>query len=264
MFTKHLQGYDVPEIIAALQSVGVEGADLCVRPGYPVNPENARQALPEAARKFHEAGLSIPLVTTPGDFTSAQVEYAESLFAACAEAGVGLIKLGYWYMGDDDYWTALARCRRDLEGLCKLSEKYGVKVIVHNHSGATMGLNSCAARNIVQGFDPKYVGIFADPGHLSLVGEPLPMAVSIDGEYLSAFALKDVIRVPTANGGWGIRVVPMGLGYVDWKTLCRILKSMSFDGPLSFHCEYSTLPPASVVDQARIDVRFFQSLMEEA
>ena len=46
MFTKHLEGLDVEDIISALKSVGVEGADLCVRPGYPVNPENAEKQLP--------------------------------------------------------------------------------------------------------------------------------------------------------------------------------------------------------------------------
>ena len=43
MFTKHLQGLELPEIITALQAVEVQGADLCVRPGYPVNPENAEK-----------------------------------------------------------------------------------------------------------------------------------------------------------------------------------------------------------------------------
>ena len=65
MFTKHLEGLEIPDIITALQSVGVSGADLCVRPGYPVNPENATEALPAAAKQFAAAGLSIPLVTTP-------------------------------------------------------------------------------------------------------------------------------------------------------------------------------------------------------
>ena len=34
MFTKHLEGLGVPEIIDSLNSVGVQGADLCVHPGY--------------------------------------------------------------------------------------------------------------------------------------------------------------------------------------------------------------------------------------
>ena len=40
MFTKHLQGLSLDEVIAALTEVGVQGADLAVRPGYPVNPDN--------------------------------------------------------------------------------------------------------------------------------------------------------------------------------------------------------------------------------
>ena len=68
MFTKHLEGLDIPQIIGAIKSVGIDGVDLCVRSGYPVNPENADIALPEAAKQFASHGLSIPLVTTPGDF----------------------------------------------------------------------------------------------------------------------------------------------------------------------------------------------------
>ena len=49
MFTKHLEGLDIPQIIGAIKSVGIDGADLCVRSGYPVNPDNADIALPEAA-----------------------------------------------------------------------------------------------------------------------------------------------------------------------------------------------------------------------
>ena len=56
----------------ALKSVGVEGADLCVRPGYSVNPENAEKQLPAAAKQFADEGLSIPLVTTPTSFLDSE------------------------------------------------------------------------------------------------------------------------------------------------------------------------------------------------
>ena len=105
MFTKHLEGLEIPEIMKSLKSAGVEGADLCVRPGYPVNPENVDKALPEAARRFTGEGLCIPLVTTPGDFVTPSVDYADRLYAACGKAGVGHIKLGYWHWSpDNDYW----------------------------------------------------------------------------------------------------------------------------------------------------------------
>ena len=73
MFTKHLEGFDLEQIIAGIQRVGIDGADLCVRPGYPVNPENCRTDLPAAARRFADEGLGIAIVTTPGDFTDASV-----------------------------------------------------------------------------------------------------------------------------------------------------------------------------------------------
>jgi sugar phosphate isomerase/epimerase len=265
MFTKHLEGWDLSQVIAGLKAGGVEGADLCVRPGYPVNPENAATELPAAAKLFADEGLVIPLITTPGDFTDAGIDYAESLFFACAEAGVSLVKLGYWYMEEGGYWATIDRCRKRLEGFVELAARTGVKPIVHNHSGSTMGLNSCSVMNIVKGFDPAHVGVFTDVGHLSIVGEPYPMAFDIVKDYMSAVALKDLVRmrVPVGDGAqaWGIDVWPLGMGFSDFPTVFRLLKEMGFAGPLSFHCEYSRMPAESVVQQCRIDTRFAEAVV---
>ena len=43
----------------------------------------------------------------------------------------------------------------------------------------SMGLNSSSVMNLVKGFDPKHVGVFSDPGHLSICGEPIEMALNI-------------------------------------------------------------------------------------
>jgi sugar phosphate isomerase/epimerase len=264
IFTKHLEGRDIPGLIADIRFAGAEGADLCVRPGYPVNPENAPTALPAAMKEFRAEGLDIPLITTPGDFTDASVAYAEPLWAACAEAGVRFVKLGYWYMGPDGYWATVDRVRKGLEGFARLAEKYGPKACVHTHSGSTMGLNASSVMNLVRGFDPRHVGVFADPGHLSVVGEPLPMALSILGDYLSILAFKDLVRervVRDGKPGWQTKVVPLGRGFVDWTTLLRLLGEIGFDGPISFHSEYSGYPVDTVVDLARIDIRFIRGLM---
>ena len=261
MFTKHLQGLDVPEIMAALKSVGVQGADLAVRPGFPVNPDNVDKELPKVAKMFANEGLCIPLVTTPTSFTSTDVDYVERMYAGCGEAGVDNIKLGYWHWSDEgpDYWECVDARRRDLEKFSKLSEKYGPKSCLHNHSGKDMGLNSCGAMHLVKGFDPKYVGVFADTGHLSICGEPIDMALDIVKDYLAAIAFKDLMRRPGDKGG---SVVRMGTGFVDWETTLKAVKKLNFDGPISFHSEYSE-PVDTVIDLARIDVRFINALLEE-
>lgn len=267
MFTKHLQGLDVPEIIEALHSVGVQGADLCVRPGYPVNPENAATALPGAAKQFAAEGLSIPLITTPGDFLEPTADETRRVYAAAGEAGVENIKLGYWHWKElhaDDknikigYWHQVDFIHRQLDGFAKLSEKYGPRTCIHNHSGTSMGLNSCAVMNLVKGFDARHVGVFADTGHLSIVGEPINMALDIVKSHLAVMAFKDLARSPGMRGG---SVVRMGKGFVDWETAVSTLTAMNFAGPISFHSEYSGEPVESVIDLARIDVRFIRALM---
>jgi len=266
MFTKHLQGLDLPEIIAALKSVGVEGADLCTRPGYPVNPENAEKALPLAAERFAEEGLSIPLITTPGDFTRPDIDYAERLYAACAAAGVEHVKLGYWNWSPEiDYWQEVDRIRTYLEGFQELSRKHGVQTVIHNHSPFSMGLNASSVMHLVKGFDPRYIGVFADPGHLSIVGEPIAMALNIVQEYLSVLAFKDLMRQRLVVDGqviWRTRTTRLGQGLSDFPTLLETLKRLNYNGPVSFHSEYRE-PAETVIDLARIDVRFIRDLMAQ-
>ena len=265
MFTKHLEGLDVPGIIEALQSVGVDGADLCVRDGYPVNPGNIATALPAAAKQFAAAGLSIPLVTAPGDFSRPDIDYAERYYAACGEAGVKHIKLGYWHWKPGmRYWDEVDKIRGYLDKFQELSAKTGVQTVVHNHSGRSMGLNSCAAMNLVKGFDPQHIGIFTDPGHLSLCGEPIDMALDIVSDYLAILAFKDMIRERTMKDGevtWATPVRKLGWGFVDWKTTLATLKAMNFNGSISMHSEYSGEPTETVIDLARADTRFVKSIL---
>ena len=189
-----------------------------------------------------------------------------SIFGSLRKAGINLIKLGYWYMEKEGYWETVEKIHRRLEKFAGLAEKHQVKILIHNHSNGTMGLNSSSAMNLVKDFNARYVGIFTDPGHLSLVGEPLPMALSIVKEYLSAIAVKDIIRERIIVEGkriWRLRMVPLREGFVDWRTLIELLLDMEFPGPISMHSEYSEYDVETVIDQTRIDIRFFRKLIAE-
>jgi hypothetical protein len=43
----------------------------------------------------------------------------------------------------------------------------------------------------------------------------------------------------------------------------KALKAIGFDGPVSFHSEYGGFPVETVIDLARIDVRFINGLLKE-
>ena len=120
-----------------------------------------------------------------------------------------------------------------------------------------MGLNSSAMMHVLKGFDPKNVGVFGDVGHLSICGEPIDMALDIVKEYLAVIAFKDLARRSGDRGG---QVIHMGHGFVDWETTLQSLQRIGFNGPVSFHSEYSGEPVETVVDLARIDVRYINHL----
>ncbi len=264
MFTKHLEGLDLDGIMQALQKVGVSGADLCVRPGYPVTPANATTELPRATQRFQDEGLAIPLITTPTSFTTPAADFAKDLYAACGAAGVQYIKIGYWHwQAEEPYWDTVKRVKETLQGFAALSAQHGVTTLVHNHSGRSMGLNGSAAMHLVQDFDPAHVAIFADPGHLAICGEPPDMALDIMRSHLRVCAFKDLTHRQRQQNGRTVRgseCVRMGTGLVDWENVLTTLQAFSFSGPVSFHSEYVGEQVATVIDLARCDVRYVNAL----
>ncbi|MCK5806238.1 MAG: xylose isomerase, partial [Lentisphaeria bacterium] len=67
MFSKMLKDRTVEQLADLAEGWGLGGYDLCVRPDYAVNPDNASEALPPAVKLFRERGLDIPMVTANFD-----------------------------------------------------------------------------------------------------------------------------------------------------------------------------------------------------
>src|ERR1700682_5058068 len=95
-FTKTLQDLDVKGVAAFCQEVGVDGVDLTVRPGYPVSPDNAAAALPEAVKILSDNGLTLGLVSAQTDLNDPDGKTARAIFDACAKAEVPAVKIGYF------------------------------------------------------------------------------------------------------------------------------------------------------------------------
>ncbi len=260
MFSKSLSGQTVEQVIESLKQVGAEGVDLCVRPGYPVTPENAATALAPAAEKIRAAGLAIPLVTGPAELTNEKAPHAEPLFRACGEANIPMIKVGYWSAPTDQYWQAVERMKADVESLAKLGEQHGVKPLLHTHSGSYMALNAAALMHVLKGFEPARVGAYVDVGHLAICGEPPALAFAMTQEWLAAVAIKDLIRVRAANGKAATQMAMVGEGFVDWEETMKWLVGHHFRGPLSFHSEFESPTMQQRLEQTKKDIAFVRGL----
>jgi len=260
MFSKSLREQTIEQMIESLKRVGADGVDLTVRPGHPVTPENAATELAPAAERIRAAGLVIPMVTAPTELTNAGVAFAEPLFGACGDAGVPLIKVGYWPAPTDRYWQAVDRMKADVESLARLGEKHAVKPLMHTHSGRYMALNAAALMHVLKGFDPARVGAYVDVGHLAICGEPPALAFAMTQDWLSAVAVKDLTRVRAADGKTSTPVVMVGEGFVDWGETAKWLVDHDFRGPLSFHSEFESPTMDQRLEQTGKEIAFVRHL----
>lgn len=230
LFSKCLPGLDIPQLIARGHALGLQGYDLCVRPGYAVGPDSLG-TLPAAVAALRSEGLEVPLITAPTDLVRPADPRAEPYLRAMVEAGVDLVKIGYF--GFDparEYWAEVERIRREMDGWERLAANLGVTVLYHTHSG-DMGQNASALAHLIRGFDPRYVAGYLDPGHLLVCGEPFGFAAAVTSDQLRAVGLKDA-------DGRARRFVPAGEGDVDWAGVFATLAARDFRGPLSVHAEY--------------------------
>jgi len=242
-FTKFLRGLGAEEMARAVKGMGMDGLDLAVRRGHFVNPHNVRDVLPKAMNVWKKAGLSVPMVSTETSLTDPNDATVEPIWAACAEAGVASIKIGYWaWKEGGSYWSRVDQARRDLDGFRKLSEKYRVRTLVHNHSGFYLACNASTLMTLLRDFDPAHVAAYVDPAHLAINGEPLSLALEIIGNRLAMVAVKNVAYVATKGASrttWKRSWCLLRDGLVDWPRAIALLEERGYDGPLSLHGEYS-------------------------
>jgi sugar phosphate isomerase/epimerase len=235
-FTKLLESLDVAGLLAFCKDVGLDGADLAVRPKHPVHPENVRTELPRAARAFRDQGKVIGLVTAPVDLVDPGSATAAALFEACGKAGVPAVKIGYFrYQGKFD--ADLADARKRLAGFARLAARTGVRACYHSHSGAMLGNNAAGLRLLLHDLDPHHVGAFLDTGHTAVNGGPIRMELEIVRPWLSLIAIKDMAWTHDRRG-WRHEVVPAGDGIVRWSEFAQGVKKLKFDGTISLHGEY--------------------------
>jgi sugar phosphate isomerase/epimerase len=265
MFSKMLKGKSVPELAELAKQWGLDGFDLCVRPEYPVTPDNAGDKLPEAVAFFRQQGLDIPMVTGNFDLLGPDHPTAAPLLRAMDRADVRLLKLGYFRFDPAtmDYQEELAKTRATLRAWAPLAKQYGVKICYHTHSNKCMGLNAAALAHLFADLDPALFGAYLDPGHLRVEGEDFAVALAMVKPWLSIIAVKDVfIEREESNGhGKGVnRWVTAGKGMVDWTYVFACLKKINFQGPVSVHCEFKA-EPDQFLELARKEIAFFRNFV---
>jgi sugar phosphate isomerase/epimerase len=255
-FTKTLQNLDLPDVIKFCKDAGLDGADLAVRPGFPITPDNAQRLLPVAVKAFADAGLVIGLVSASTTMNDPESKEAKQVFEATAKAELSAVKLGYFPLRSP-FEENLKSARMRLEGFANLAEKWKVHAYYHTHSGANIGNNAASLRWLLQDFDPHHIGAYLDTGHTVINGGPIRSELDIAKPWLSMIAIKDMIW-EKKDDTWAHRVVPAGEGIQNWKDVGQGLKECKFNGTISLHAEYDTKDQEERLKLAKAELAFLK------
>jgi sugar phosphate isomerase/epimerase len=270
MFSKHLHGVPLEQAAKMLTGIGLRRIDLTVRSGGHVDPEQVENELPRIAHVLSTLGVTIGMITT--EISDVHSPLTERVLRTAVTSGIRYYKLGYFRYGG---FGTLDRQRREvkakLRDLAQLNASLGISGGFHNHSDDFLGASLSDIDFVLDGVDPKAIGIYLDPAHAVIEGGSRGWMMGMDlvAPRITMLAVKDFHWVDGKHryaGGrrQSVEFCPLSQGNTPWPEVLQILKSIHFDGPVSFHSEYQgalsfkDLTVAQVVNQTAEDVRWFE------
>ena len=234
VFTKPWPDKSLAELGRFVKDLGFDGIELPARPGFQVEPETITKGLPEAAKILADCGVQIGSVAGPTD---------EMTIAACAEAGVPVIRICVAIPDDTDYLSAIADLQREWDGLVPALDRHGVTLGIQNHCGRCIA-NAMQLHHAIGKYDPKHVAAVWDAAHTALDGEIPELALDIVWSHLCIVNLKNAIyrntAVPDAQqADWSTYWTSGSQGLADWVHVANLLRQRGWTGNVCLTAEYS-------------------------
>lgn len=267
LFTKMFKGHGLDAIAEHTSRLGFDGTDLLIRNGFQVSPDQPDRIGPAIAR-LAAAGLSVPMATT--DLNNADGPGTERLFAAIRDAGITVVRLGYWpYRPESGYRALFEQARRDLDGLEGLARRTDLTLAIQLH-GDTLHGSGAQTLALLEGHDPRYIGAYPDPGNQTVQDgrEDWRLTFDVLAPWLTCVGVK--------NGGWFPHELAesgqrrwhsdwLGLadGMVPWDDIIAHLRAIGFDGLLTLHSHYE-VPFDSAIAQTHADLVYVRRLLGAA
>lgn len=197
---------------------GFDGADLAVRSGGQVLPENVETDLPKAIKALLKAGVSSNMIVT--NINNAEDKFTRPILKTMADLGIKYYRMGYFdYDENKSMPQNLESIKRTFEKLEKINREYGVRGNYQNHSGIRVGGPVWDLYRLLKDCDPSNIGVQYDIRHAIVEGgESWPLGMKLLAPWIQTTDIKDFIWQKNEKGEWQILNVPLGKGMVDFKS----------------------------------------------
>jgi sugar phosphate isomerase/epimerase len=279
IFSKHLQWLDYQQMAKALVEIGFDGADLTVRPGGHVLPENVEADLPKAAEALEKEGKKIYMITTAID--NPDDPLTEKILKTASSLNIRHYRMGWGhYANDMTVEEAVNIMQARLSRLAMLNEKYAVSGEYQNHSGvANDGIYFGGAiwdiAYVLKKINSSWLGSQYDIYHAAIEGaNTWPVGLKLISPFIRSIDIKDFKWIEK-SGKVRSETVPLGEGMVDFKKYFSLLKEYNLNVPVSIHYEYPlggaengakvlTIKRDNVIAAMRKDLLTLKKYLQEA
>lgn len=236
VFTKPWPQHSGAQIGSLVSKLGFTGVEVPVRGNTFLTPASAPVGLPRFASELAGFGVSA---------SSIAAELSESIVAACAEAGVPLIRV-MAQVFDGDYHGSVARFREQLEHAAPWARQYGVQVGIQPHHGEYVS-TVVGALSLVDGLPEEHFKVIWDAAHDALAGDAPEATLPLTGGRLAMVNLKNVVyelqpeSAQSPTGAEGDTVYVAGNeGLAPWGRVLGAVQRMDRKVPICLSAQYST------------------------
>jgi sugar phosphate isomerase/epimerase len=238
VFTKCLQFLDYQQLGETLANIGFTGAELGVRDGGHVLPQNVKTDLPKAIKTLQKSGISVPMMVS--GIVNPDDPLTEIVLGTAAEQGVGYYRMGYLnYDPAKSVTENLTIHKKTFDKLETINRKYGIHGCYQNHAGTGVGAPVWDLYWLVNGCDPQFIGVQYDIRHaVAEGGTAWPVGLKLLSPWIKTTPIKDFYW-NKVNGRWRIADVPLSQGMVDFDGYFKRYKSLGISGPVTIHYEYN-------------------------
>ena len=237
VFSKHLQWLGYAEMAAVAKEIGFDGIDITVRPGGHVLPEKVAEDLPRAVEAVRKAGLNVYMITTA--IKDAADPLTENILKTASSLGIQHYRMGWLkYEENKNIEENLIDIQNTLTKLAALNKKYSIYGEYQNHSGTYFGAPVWDLYTVLNRIKSPWIGSQYDILHATVEGSNAwPIGLKLLKPYIKSIDIKD-FQWAKKDDKWIPDIVPLGAGFVDFKSYFGLLKQYAIHVPISIHYEY--------------------------
>ena len=274
IFSKHLQWLNYAEMAQVAAQIGFDGVDITVRPDGHVLPERVAEDLPKAVDAVKKAGMNVYMITTA--VTDADDPFTESILKTANALGIQHYRMGWLkYNAQKNIEDSLKDIELQLSKLAAVNKKYSIYGEYQNHSGLYFGAPIWDLYTVLARINSPWLASQYDIFHATIEGaNSWPIALKMMKPYIKSVDIKD-FQWAKKEGKWMTEVVPLGEGFVDYKSYLTLLKLYGINVPISMHYEYSlggaehgatslTIDRNDVIKAMQIDLNNFKVMLRTA